>query len=135
MAVVLSTGRVGSKKVRTVRRGVGLLAAVLEINQGLTDALKVILYLRVGVEVVLRVGALRIAGLALKAGEEIVDVGVGEQVVRRGSRNTGLNTGQVGGRAARRRISQGDRGATKQHCAADCTGCDRSCYRTAHSWG
>jgi hypothetical protein len=56
----------------------GLLAAVLEINQRLTEALKVILYLRVGVEVLLHVVALCIAGLALKTGEEIVDVGMHE---------------------------------------------------------
>src|SRR6516225_10008085 len=127
MAVVLPTGRVGSKKVRTVRRGVGLLAAVLEINQRLAEALKVSLYLRVGVEVVLHIVALRIAGLALKTGEEVVDVGMAEQVVRRGIRNTGLNTGQVGGRAAGRRIGRGGRGATEEHCAADCTGSDGTC--------
>ena len=94
-----STGRARSKKVEPCAGRMGLLAASLEINQRLTDALKVSLYERVGVEVVLRVVAHHIAVLALKTGEESVDLGMGEQVVRRGSRNTGCNPGQVGGGA------------------------------------
>ena len=54
----------------------GLLAASLEINQRLTDALKVSLYLGVGVEVVLRVVAHHTAVLALKTREESVDIGM-----------------------------------------------------------
>src|SRR5271166_2930147 len=68
MAVILPTGRARSKKIkenRTVGWRMGLLAATLEINQWLTDALKVSLYLGVGVEVVLRVVAHQIAVLAL----------------------------------------------------------------------
>ena len=66
-----------------------------------------------GQESMSRVVAQHIVALALKTGEERVDIGMAEHVVRRGSRNTGCNTGQVGGSAVGRRIGHRDRGATK----------------------
>jgi Domain of unknown function (DUF222) len=66
-----------------------LSAATPEVDRGLTDALKLGPNLRVGVKVTLHLLALLFPRLALEAGKERVHVGMGEQVGRRGRRDTG----------------------------------------------
>src|SRR6201993_5527600 len=86
------------------------LATLPDVSHRLTDALKVGLLLRVGVEVVLHVILDLIFGPILKARVEPVHVRVSEQVVRERRRNTGRDTGYIRSCAvgwSRRRISRG----------------------------
>src|SRR6201993_3574711 len=71
------------------------LATLPDVSHRLTDALKVGLLLRVGVEVVLHVILDLIFGLILKAGVEAVHVRVGEQIGRERRRNPSRDTRYV----------------------------------------
>src|ERR1700757_327130 len=92
------------------------LATLPDVTQRLTDALKVGLLLRGGIEVVLHVVTELVFGPILKGGGEPVRVGVSEQVGRERRRDASRDTGYVRSCAvgrSRRRISRSDaRGST-----------------------
>ena len=61
------------------------------------------MHLGVGIHVRAQFSRNLVIGQPTKAREEVVDVGVSEQICRCGCRDTGRNAGQVGGGAVRRR--------------------------------
>src|SRR5262249_11365625 len=107
-----------------------------DVSHRLTDALKVGLLLRVGVEIVLHVVLDLIFGLILKAGVEPVHVRVSEQVGRERRRNTSRDTGYVRSCAVgrpRRRIIRGcPRGSTYPR-AGNRASADRADYHPARN--
>ena len=77
----------------------GRLAATPQIINGRADRVDVGLYLGIGVEVVLDVAADLFVRLAAQAGEEIVDVRVGKQIIRHHGTDLTGRLGQIRGRA------------------------------------
>jgi hypothetical protein len=95
---------VSCQSARCAKGIADLPAPIPEVGRGLSDALKIGPHLRVRIKVTLHLFALSFSRLALEAGKECVHVGMGEQVGRRGRRNTGHDARQISGGAVRRRL-------------------------------
>src|ERR1700758_1396648 len=84
-----------------------LLAATPQVGQRLADPCEVGLSLGVVVEVILDVATNLVGRPPVKAGEEVIHVGVAEQVVTDSRRDTARHLGEVGGGATRRQRRRG----------------------------
>src|SRR5690349_16663551 len=109
--------------------------AIAEGDRWLSDGLKVASNCWVGVQIRLYLIADLVLGLAFEAGEEVVHVGMLNQVVRRVERDSGHHPRKLGGSARRwlrgRRLGSCDGGGAEKHRTGQGSGADRSLHRAA----